>query len=286
MFTKKEISRSIIAWFTVLPLLWFYNGIIFYYGTKVNNSDCENSFRIYDCTVALLVLLTVANFGFTLQLFYMISYFKELTHIGNGRSYDLSDQHILFIRSWSYCLYMLCSIPSQILFFRSSLMSGSKTVCTTEDSELLFRLIIYGFIWIGFLLYIVIIISFLRLFFSTFGEIIKEADLCDCLKTFKIRSSSAITPSSPYEKQTQTEEVSIPIGSIKNEQKPFTCIICMSNQIDTIIFPCFHLCMCNDCYKQFSNNQCPCCKKSINEVKTIYLAPLENNNNYNFPTGC
>lgn len=55
-------------------------------------------------------------------------------------------------------------------------------------------------------------------------------------------------------------------GDASNE-----CIICLSTTSDTLIEPCNHLCLCQDCLSsvQKSTNKCPICRKPIANFKVI-----------------
>lgn len=64
------------------------------------------------------------------------------------------------------------------------------------------------------------------------------------------------------------------IQEVKGQQEQDKeCTICMSKESDTIIMPCGHLCVCNECGEQIrvsKHNMCPVCRGGI---KT--LVPLK-----------
>ncbi|CAJ1018389.1 Zinc finger, C3HC4 type (RING finger)/Prokaryotic RING finger family 4, putative [Leishmania lindenbergi] len=49
------------------------------------------------------------------------------------------------------------------------------------------------------------------------------------------------------------------------------CVICLTNQKDTTILPCRHMCLCNTCaaHLRLSNNRCPLCRGNIDRVMTL-----------------
>ena len=57
-------------------------------------------------------------------------------------------------------------------------------------------------------------------------------------------------------------------GIDDDQSKSNDCVICMSDQANTILLPCRHLCICKDCGKKLSN--CPICRVSIeNHIKLV-----------------
>ncbi len=56
-----------------------------------------------------------------------------------------------------------------------------------------------------------------------------------------------------------------------------SCVVCYVNQINTIIQPCMHSCVCSLCAKQIidRSKQCPLCQRDITNVNKIYLSSSE-----------
>lgn len=52
------------------------------------------------------------------------------------------------------------------------------------------------------------------------------------------------------------------------------CVICHTNQSSTIIFPCMHVAMCDECSAQLIkvSNVCPMCRSGIFQICRVYLA--------------
>jgi len=48
------------------------------------------------------------------------------------------------------------------------------------------------------------------------------------------------------------------------------CKICLTYQIDTVFYPCFHACLCSGCASKISI--CPLCRKKIIKNNRLYLA--------------
>lgn len=61
----------------------------------------------------------------------------------------------------------------------------------------------------------------------------------------------------------------------------FACTICMTNQVNTVVLPCYHSCLCMTCaltmeqhseVKDSEKRQCPTCRNPITEIKRIYIS--------------
>ncbi|KAG5510345.1 hypothetical protein JKF63_07674 [Porcisia hertigi] len=55
------------------------------------------------------------------------------------------------------------------------------------------------------------------------------------------------------------------------EENAGLCVVCLTNQKDTTILPCRHLCLCNDCAAHLClrSNRCPLCRGNIDRVMTL-----------------
>ena len=51
-----------------------------------------------------------------------------------------------------------------------------------------------------------------------------------------------------------------------------TCVICITNERDTTVMPCRHMCLCSDCAEQLrtQTNKCPICRAHIERLVTIH----------------
>lgn len=77
----------------------------------------------------------------------------------------------------------------------------------------------------------------------------------------------------------QDSSLGIPVPTVdnaesteaKNVQLP--CLICMTNQIQTVNFPCMHACFCVSCAKPsvMHSNICPVCRTQYMHVSMLYL---------------
>lgn len=83
-------------------------------------------------------------------------------------------------------------------------------------------------------------------------------------------SSSVTAPSSPLSPPTSpplTAQKLPPAG--KNGE----CTICFDQEVDTVIYTCGHMCLCNDCglkLKRQINVCCPICRRPIKDVIKTY----------------
>lgn len=48
----------------------------------------------------------------------------------------------------------------------------------------------------------------------------------------------------------------------------FSCILCMETKKDTVLFPCYHLCICQKCSTFVTS--CPICRTEFNQTLTVY----------------
>lgn len=57
----------------------------------------------------------------------------------------------------------------------------------------------------------------------------------------------------------------------------FQCIICQSNQVQTVNFPCMHACFCIECAKPSLNHStcCPECREPYQHISMLYPSYIE-----------
>jgi len=276
MITKQSLSREIIFLFLLTSILWVHCSFIFQAINNIGKDDC--SFNPNELFLGVLVIEIICN------IFLSFSFIASgilLLNFDNVIHFEREDKmgFIHFCQFIAIFLSFINSILTNVTFFKSDYLLGKFETCSNIEAEIAYRMITFSYAWILFLLYIAFIYSIIYVFVASIGIAIKESNLCpNCSKCFKFFSSlRKVRPIniSANEKNIQTEnEVSIPITSIKNDIKPFTCMVCMNNMIDVIIEPCHHICICNECVKKLSKNECPCCNHVIKEVKNIYIQNL------------
>ena len=278
MYNKQYLSRYILVLLFIFLFVFSIDILLSHYLNKVSNSDC--SVDIFSYVVSIVIFQYISCFILLTNILRAINLFCDYNQYNcqNFFQYDVGP-----FEGSSYTFLFFSTIPSQILLFKSDIMNGSSTTCKTEDAELLFRFSVYPFIWIPFVFYVYLSIFIIKNFLILLFNLIKEANICNSCINFskfiilKLKfSRTKVIPIPPNEKEVQTEnQISIPIASLKNEIKPFICIICMVNNIDIILEPCNHICMCMECFKKLIKKCCPCCNKDIIVQKQIYLSPLE-----------
>lgn len=275
MVSKQIVSREIIFLFLLLIGLWTHSTILLKIRGDITKNDC--TFNPNDLFIGVIVLEIIGNCSLSISFILASS----LLHSSIANNQEIRDDemiNITFFKSLSFTLFFVCSILTNVTFFKSSYVEGNLTTCSNNDAEFAYRIITFSFAWILFIFYIFFAFGLIMSFLVTIGIAIKESNLFNCIDCSNIFSSfKRVTPIniSPNDKNIQTEnEVSIPITSLKNDIKPFICMICMTNMIDVIIRPCNHICMCNDCIKKLSKNDCPCCNKKIAEVNNIFIQNL------------
>jgi E3 ubiquitin-protein ligase MGRN1 len=61
-------------------------------------------------------------------------------------------------------------------------------------------------------------------------------------------------------------------GEQREPESPSTCIICMTEKINTTVMPCKHFCLCSICadtMREQSRSKCPICRASVESLLTI-----------------
>lgn len=51
----------------------------------------------------------------------------------------------------------------------------------------------------------------------------------------------------------------------------YECVICLSNERNHVIVPCYHLCCCFICSTQIQD-RCPLCRGQINSIQRVFLS--------------
>jgi len=81
-------------------------------------------------------------------------------------------------------------------------------------------------------------------------------------------------PSKKQKTETTTSTDTPSTSSVKEEDKE--CKVCFDNQINCVLVPCGHLCVCQDCSKLLTKHaysaKCPICKQDIKSVVKTYLS--------------
>uniref|UniRef100_A0A1A8II99 E3 ubiquitin-protein ligase NEURL1B n=3 Tax=Nothobranchius kuhntae TaxID=321403 RepID=A0A1A8II99_NOTKU len=83
-------------------------------------------------------------------------------------------------------------------------------------------------------------------------------------------SSLVTAPSSPLSPPTSQ---SLPVSELPPAGKNGECTICFDQEVDTVIYTCGHMCLCNDCglrLKRQINACCPICRRPIKDVIKTY----------------
>lgn len=57
-------------------------------------------------------------------------------------------------------------------------------------------------------------------------------------------------------------------SSVVDEKYDFTCVICQETKKDTVLIPCRHLCVCENCCKDIE--LCPLCREPVEKIMTVF----------------
>ena len=284
MISKQNISREMIVLFLLLTGLWIHAPYMIILKKYAEFKSC--SFNPVDFFEAIIILEVLANSMLTFSAitgcFLLLNYDIDIESIKIDRINTMR-----FFQMLSIVFYFINGILTNVTFFKSDYVNGKLETCSDWNTEIIYRLYTFSFAWIIFILYAYLICGTTFIFFMTFFIALKESNLCgfcnvdiikniNCFQCFSSRKRISPQPNiSSNDKNIQTEnDIFIPISSIKNDIKPFICMICMTNTIDVILKPCYHICMCNECINKLSKKMCPCCNMEIKKVKNIYLSNL------------
>jgi len=263
MIEKKNVSRLTLYFFFGTLSSWIFFGIYTYIQSNVSKNDC--AFDLKELSEVINIILGLFNCLLTLNFLRLVRFYYIFNIIPDGeKEYEM----IPIVNVFKIILLSLI-IPgffSIYQLFQSKILSGETNFCQTNYSNILFQIDIYlfGTLFSIFLLVIsLIILKYIGIFLI---KVIKDSQF------FPNNNEASVNNN---EKEIQTDfEVSIPIRSFDKEKKHLLCIVCMENTIDIILEPCYHLCICNDCYQKLEKKYCPCCNFKINQKKAIFVSNI------------
>lgn len=61
-------------------------------------------------------------------------------------------------------------------------------------------------------------------------------------------------------------------GHIGNEEETRECVVCLTNPKETVVVPCDHMCLCNECaniMRSHYDSRCPMCRTSVQSLMHI-----------------
>lgn len=259
MVTKQTVSRLLLVKLFVLIFLWTSFSINCYFERNFDDDDC--SFKLKSFNTSILVFSGIANILLTINFLRLLSlydlmYSSEREEFGNTLYEEITG-----FNTFIYLLYSFCGFVSVFIFFQSEIMKIHSSTCNEQSGDIIFWIDVSTFCFIGFYnIYI-----FLKKIFGFLTKLIKNAKICN------------LSYESPNDKEIQTEmmnDVVIPLNSYKNELNMIACIICMEKQIDILLQPCGHFCLCNDCYLKLDKKDCPCCKNLIKNKQAIFISSI------------
>eukprot|EP00742_Colponemidia_sp_Colp-10_P024221 GILJ01029031.1.p1 GENE.GILJ01029031.1~~GILJ01029031.1.p1 ORF type:complete len:175 (-),score=21.37 GILJ01029031.1:71-595(-) len=95
--------------------------------------------------------------------------------------------------------------------------------------------------------------------------IFSQGELFEADDVFDLRGDDAPPPTSPdnANASAQAEEV--------EADDDITCVVCLTNERNTTIIPCRHMCVCAECagLLQQNSGKCPMCRREIQKLLTL-----------------
>jgi hypothetical protein len=64
-------------------------------------------------------------------------------------------------------------------------------------------------------------------------------------------------------------------GHIGNQEETAECVVCLTNLKETVVVPCDHMCLCNECaniMRSHYDSRCPMCRTSVQSLMHIILS--------------
>lgn len=275
MITQAQVSCLTIIQILFVIFFWIIIGLGVYYQKKMESNDC--SFDIKNFSESINIIGILGNIIFTINtlkvIFIVVEDSVDSTINYTSIFYETMKCNIFVL------LFFICAgIISSIIMFQSNILSGDIN-CITEDAVILIKIDLIGYLWIGVISFIVASYFLIKIIIFTIVDLCKKTRISDFF-----RRNKAIIESNNC-KNTQTDSfVTIPINTYKSDVKSLLCIICMDNKVDCLIKPCYHVCICKNCYDKFSKKSCPVCTLDIKKVKMIYLSGLEDDPNFSTKT--
>jgi hypothetical protein len=203
-----------------------------------------------------------------IRIFIGLSMGLTTLNIVNATSIIMNNEDNNYIKVDNlYCLLFVsisflsvAGISSFILF---CITSGLKNIqCSNYEAELGIKLSVYGIIWIAFIEIFFVSIIIIKILFNIIIDA-KIYLLCEnCIDICKKYSERRIGIEPSISKY-NPNEVSIPISVL--------CSICYDSNINILLEPCNHICICELCYNSLITNECPICKTQISTTKKVFF---------------
>lgn len=241
---------------------WIYFGYVHYYTNNITTQTCNSYTK--ELVDAIKILFGISMAITTLNI---LSATSSIHNSGD----EIIIQNFISLFAISILFLSIAGINSLALFIITVGMTDIR--CIDYYSEFGIKLVVYGTIWIAF----IEIIILLLLLLSFIHDIIINSKLyliyttcTHILKKYRERRV-AIEPTLP---KYETNHAHNPIVILKENK--ISCAICNDNEINLLLEPCNHICICKLCYNSLYTKQCPICKTKISTTKEIYFA------NYNY----
>ena len=85
-----------------------------------------------------------------------------------------------------------------------------------------------------------------------------------------IRARLRVSEANVRQLRRVVDRIDLRAGSVSGSE----CVVCMSSQINTVILPCGHACMCHECAGELMRDGdacCPLCRAKMTFVSRIFL---------------
>lgn len=101
---------------------------------------------------------------------------------------------------------------------------------------------------------------------------------CRCTNDMAIRVCASCMrpkpkfPTAPVQADRKTEDAAAAAAPAE-DRKQHTCVVCMDKEVDHVMVPCGHLCVCGSCagaLKHEKMNACPVCRRKTKLVQRVY----------------
>jgi hypothetical protein len=239
---------------------WIYFVYLTNYTNYITNDNCNDYSK--DLTNMIRIFVGLSMGITTLNI--LIATSIIINHENNN--FVKVDNLFCLLLASILCI-SVSGIASFILFYETSGITNIQ--CSNYEAEFGIKIAIYGVIWIAFiemlLIFLVIINLLYKIILYAKLHLLFQSCIDICKKYSERRIG--IEPSTP---KYNTNEVSIPIGSLKEDNK-ILCSICYDATINLMLEPCNHICICELCYNSLITKECPICKTEISTTKKVFF---------------
>jgi len=238
---------------------WIYFGYLLYYTNNITTQTCNSYTKELIDANKIFFGISMAVNGINILTATGLIIYNYEDNIRIENLFCLFTTSLLFLS--------LSGINSLVIFIITAGMTDIR--CYDSNSEFGLKLSVYGTIWITFIEIVIILLFLLSFIRDIIVNAILHLICISCLNIIKNYRERRIMIE-PIIPKCETNHACIAISTLKENK--ILCAICYDSNINLLLEPCNHICICKLCYKSLYTKQCPICKTKISTTKEIYFA--------------